>query len=79
MRWGAENVYLPTINFKDARGRDSKWKPKHPRRRDEINSPSLPPGDFVSVAMDVAVMGSTEGLRVTNLHLDQIEADSTRF
>jgi hypothetical protein len=34
--------------------------PKHPRRGDGINSPPLPPHDFVSGAMDVAVMGSAQ-------------------
>src|SRR5258708_7658047 len=34
--------------------------PKHPRRRDGINSPSLPPADFVSGAMVVPVMCSAQ-------------------
>jgi hypothetical protein len=32
--------------------------PEHPRRREGINGPSAPPGDFVSEAVDVTVMGS---------------------
>jgi hypothetical protein len=36
----------------DSPGRD----PEHPRRGDGINSPPLPPGDFVAKAMVVAVM-----------------------
>jgi len=36
----------------DAPGRH----PKHPRRGDGINSPSLPPGDFVAEAMVVLMM-----------------------
>jgi hypothetical protein len=34
--------------------------PEHPRRREGINSPSLPPGDFVSGAMVVTVMDSAQ-------------------
>jgi hypothetical protein len=34
--------------------------PEHPRRREGINSPSLPPGDFVSDAMEVPVMDSAQ-------------------
>src|SRR5207253_231648 len=41
----------------------SRRNPEHPRRRDGINSPSLPPCDFVSEAMDVAVMDPTERYR----------------
>jgi hypothetical protein len=35
--------------------------PEHPRRREGINGPSLPPGDFVSDAMEVSVMDSAQG------------------
>ena len=34
--------------------------PKHPRRRDGINSPPLPPGDLVVETMDVAVVGPAQ-------------------
>jgi len=43
----------------DSPGRD----PKHPRRGDGINSPSLPPGDFVAEAMVVAVMRPAQRYR----------------
>jgi hypothetical protein len=34
--------------------------PEHPRRREGINSPPLPPGDFVSDAVEVAVVNSAQ-------------------
>jgi hypothetical protein len=34
--------------------------PEHPRRRERINGPSLPLGEFVSDAMDVSVMDSAQ-------------------
>src|SRR6202051_1897857 len=37
--------------------------PEHPRRGERINSPSRPPCDFVSEAMDVTVMGSAQRYR----------------
>ena len=37
--------------------------PEHPRRGERINSPSLPPCDFVSEAMEVTVMGSAQRYR----------------
>lgn len=37
--------------------------PEHPRRGDGINSPSLPPGDFVAEAMVVAVMRPAQRYR----------------
>ena len=55
----AFDAQLPHIGVPfsfDAPGRH----PEHPRRRDGINSPSLPPGDFVAETMVVPVMGSTE-------------------
>ena len=35
--------------------------PKHPRSRDGIDSPPLPPGDFVSEVMVVTMMRSAQG------------------
>src|SRR5229473_8579641 len=43
-------------NSFDAPGRD----PEHSRCGDRINGPSFPPGDFVSEAVVVAVMGSAQ-------------------
>jgi hypothetical protein len=37
--------------------------PEHPRRRDGIDSPPPPPGDFVSEAMVVPVVGSAQRYR----------------
>src|SRR5260370_40191488 len=35
--------------------------PEHPRRRDRIDSPSLPPGDFVPDCVEVAAVNSAQG------------------
>jgi hypothetical protein len=43
--------------------------PKHPRRRERVNGPSLPPGDFVSGAMVVTVMNSAQRHRELVAHL----------
>jgi hypothetical protein len=43
--------------------------PKHPRCRDRIDSPSPPPGDFVSETVVVAVMGSAQGYGELVAHL----------
>ena len=56
----AKGIEFVCILFSlDSPGRD----PKHPRRGDGINSPSLPPGDFVAEAMVVAVMRPAQRYR----------------
>jgi hypothetical protein len=44
--------------------------PEHPRRREGIDGPSLPPGYFVSDAVVVAVMGSAQWHREFVAHLE---------
>src|SRR5713226_7358986 len=56
--------FTPWLSF-DTPGRN----PEHARGRDGIDSPSLPPGDFVSEAMVVAVMASAQGYRELIAHL----------
>jgi hypothetical protein len=44
--------------------------PKHPGCREGINSPSLPPGEFVSGAMVVTVMNSAQRYRELIAHFE---------
>ena len=61
--FGRESIF-GELSF-DAPGRD----PEQSRCGDGINGPSFPPGDFVSEAMVVAVMGSAQGHRELVAHL----------
>src|SRR5229473_5808238 len=56
--------FTPWLSF-DTPGRN----PEHTRGRDGIDSPSLPPGDFVSEAVVVAVMASAQRYREFVAHL----------
>ena len=59
-----ENWYsAPAVRKPLASSNPSRRNPEHPRRRDGINSLSLPPCDFVSEAMDVPMMDPTERYR----------------
>jgi hypothetical protein len=62
--------FTPWLSF-DTPGRN----PEHTRGRDGIDSPSLPPGDFVSEAMVVAVMGSAQRHRELVAHLASHRAE----
>src|SRR5260370_12395812 len=53
-------IFVQRLNPKRQSFDLPRGNPKHPRRRDGINSTSLPPGDFVSGAMVVPVMRSAQ-------------------
>src|SRR6266853_6820026 len=62
--------FTPWLSF-DTPGRN----PEHARGRDGIDSPSLPPGDFVSEAVVVAVMASAQRHRELVAHLASHRAE----
>src|SRR6202011_6340819 len=56
------NVFGVAISLKSSLDTPRR-NPKHPRRGHGIDSPSLPPGDLVSDAVEVAVVNSAQRYR----------------